>query len=531
MLKTILKLPMMSIFIVLICMISLPYIAFASEDVVTFEKGYTANSSDLYQMAKDLVNRYAFLLELEDLGVTQDGRPIYVIRMTYNIYKYDAYDYVDKSHLLIDGGVHARETYNPVVVLKMIEDYVKDYYNDAYLPDKSVRELLKTSVIHFVPILNPDGFDVAKFGPESIQNPLVKANFISLIPNLKNNRLKSNLSGVDLNRNFEDLYYNTDLLAWYDLWGTSGLYRDTDLPDMDYFKGFQVASELETKTLMAYMKKYDFRAYLSYHSMGQVIYYQIDHLGSEFYNLNRNYALKIADVTGYKLNAPDKYIEYGFSTDYFANNTTKPAFTLETTNSFTFPTPLEVYAHEYIAHKLWEVPLEILEQVKMTGYYKYKIYVEDRYVQDVIDYNYAVAKAKALGGIVHVYPGSPSLTISKKIKLDLGENYHFENAVQSEALNIYVPFIDVFRQMGYEIGYDSNLNQASATLESKQFIVQLKTMEMFDSEGKSISLSKKPFIFDKRIMVPLDFAAALMDTSVDAIQIEDLGENIYMDLD
>ena len=507
------------------------HLTFASEDTITFEKGYAASSTELYQMAQALVNRYAFLLELEELGVTQDDRPIYVIRMTYNIYRYSPYDYVDKTHILIDGGVHARETYNPVMVLKMIEDYVKDYYNDAYLPGQNVRELLQTSVIHFIPIINPDGFDVSKFGLQSIQSSEIRTTFSKLIPDLNSNRLKGNLSGVDLNRNFEDIYFNTDASKWENLWGSSGLYRDVAEPDESFFKGYEAASEKETKLLMAYMMKYDFRAYLTYHSMGQVVYYWIDHLGQTFFDLNKKYALQVADITGYKLMVPDKYIEYGFSTDYFANNTTKPAITIETTSSFTFPTPLNYYTHEYDEHRLWEVPLATLKQIKEDGYYDYKIYVNDRYVQDAISYDYAIALAKKINGTVHNYEGLPSLTISKKILLKLGMDYRFNFAIQSKEQKVYVSLNEIFSQLGYEIRYDSDLHTAIASKDDTHYMITLDTMEIFDPEGKVMAVDQMPFIVEGRIMVPLSFATALMNLSPDDIEIEDLDENIYIDLD
>ncbi|GAB6108428.1 M14 family zinc carboxypeptidase [Fusibacter bizertensis] len=519
------------IFIIAISTVLSTNLTFASEDTITFEKGYAANSEELYQMAQALVKRYAFLLELEDLGETQDGRPIYVIRMTYNIYKYDSYDYVDKTHILIDGGVHARETYNPVIVLKMIEDYVKDYYSDAYLPGQNVRELLQTSVMHFIPIVNPDGFDVAKFGLQSIQNSETRATFSKLIPNLNSNRLKGNLSGVDLNRNFKDVYFNVDESKWEDLWGSSGLYRDVAAPDESIFKGYKAASEIETQTLMAYMMQYDFRAYLTYHSMGQVIYYWIDHIGQPYFELNRKYALQIANITGYQLMVPDKYIEYGFSTDYFANNTTKPAITIETTNSFTFPTPLSHYAHEYSEHRLWEIPLAILKQTKKDGYYDFKIYVNDRYIQDAISYDYAVALAKQLNGVVHNYEGNPSLTISKKISLEFGNDYHLDFAIQSKELKIFVSLSEVFYQLGYEIHYDSELDTAIASKENREYRIALESMEIFDPEGKLMTVDQMPLMVEQRIMVPLNFATALMNLSLDEMKIKDLGENLYIDLD
>ena len=69
---------------------------------------------------------------------------------------------------------------------------------------------------------------------------------------------KANAAGVDLNRNYD--------VGWYDLKGH---------PEESFnnFNGYYPESEPETQILMKAAQEKDFRAYISYHSMGQVIYY------------------------------------------------------------------------------------------------------------------------------------------------------------------------------------------------------------------------------------------------------------------
>ncbi|MBK5247485.1 MAG: S-layer homology domain-containing protein, partial [Peptostreptococcaceae bacterium] len=185
-----------------------------SEDLMNFENGYQYSSYDLYAKSLALIERYPQILEMEILGYSTDKRPIYVIRMTNPINESSENSYVGKMHIFVDAGVHARETYNPFLVLRIIEDYAKDYYNNAVIPSADINAMLQNNVIHFMPLLNPDGFDIVKFGPGMIKDPVLKAHFIQLLGRNDYRRLKANVRGVDLNRNYADDIFDTNTSLW-----------------------------------------------------------------------------------------------------------------------------------------------------------------------------------------------------------------------------------------------------------------------------------------------------------------------------
>ncbi len=507
--------------------------SYGIEKLVLFDELHTFSSDRLYEKALKLVSTYPYLLSLEVIGYSEDLKPIYVIKMTKDIYNYEDVDYVKKTHILIDGGVHARETFNPAAVLKMVEDYVIDYYDDDFLPNYNVRDLLKTSVLHFIPLVNPDGFDVVKNGISTIDSPILKQNINLIIPNLRNYRLKANIRGVDINRNFEDVYYNVKSAKWVDQWGNSDVLWPTVIPGEDYFKGYAPASEAETKVLMAYMLSYDFRAYVTYHSMGQVIYYWMDHLGPDYLTTNRAFANIAQKITRYKMMVPDTYEEFGYSTHYFGNNTMKPALTIETTSSYDFPTPVADYYQDYSVNRLWAIPLAFLEEAKRIGYYDHKLYVDDLYVRDFVNLDYAVAQAEKLDGVVFTYKGIPSYRLSKRVSIEVKDAFTLSRSIMAADGRVYIEFRELFESLAYEISWIKETRESTAVTTNSAVSVNLLTFEStYSIDGVAVELPTlpKPTLYEGRLMIPLEFMTKIMGLEADAIKVIEGVGVVFKDL-
>ncbi len=406
-----------SILIALIAF-SLTNYAFAQQDLITYNYGFYYTSDDMYKLSEKLVERYSDILEMDVIGKSTDGKPIYVIRMTDSIKNYIEEDYVNKMHLLIDAGLHSRETYNSFVLLKTIEDYAKDYYDNSIIPDIDVKNLLVNNVVHLIVNCNPDGYDLTKFGLDSVQNQNTKDYLINNISDKNYSYFKANIKGVDLNRNFEDIYYNTISDKWVNQWNVNYVPLVSYRPSSQFYSGSAENSEAETQALSKYYLKYDFRAYLSYHSQGRVIYYYQGHHSNQYNNLGRDYSEITKNITNYTIMPDDGIIGYGYASYFVANNTLKPFITVETTVG-TLPTPINLYKTEYENRKLYKLPAEFLNKIQSTGYYDYKIYVNNTYLRDIMDKEYAYALAKKLGGIVIESKGRP---IYKLVK-----NYDFNS--------------------------------------------------------------------------------------------------------
>ncbi len=521
------------ILVILTLLLLLNNPSYGVEKLIQFDELHSFSSDMFYEKAQKLVSTYPYLLSLEVIGYSEDLKPIYVIRMTKDIYNYEDVDYVDKTHILIDGGVHARETFNPVAVLKMVEDYVLDYYNDDTLPNYNVRELLQTSVFHFIPLANPDGFDVAKRGVSTIDSTILRQNINLLIPNLRNYRLKANIRGVDINRNFEDLYFDVRAGKWVDQWGNSDVLWPTVVPGEDYFKGYAPATEAETKTLMSYMLSYDFRAYVTYHSMGQVIYYWVDHLGPEYFRVNQSFANIAQKITNYEMMDPSDYQEFGYSTHYFGNNTLKPAMTIETTASYDFPTPVANYYHDYLVNRLWAIPLAFLEEAKRIGYYDHKLYVNGVYVRDFMNLNYAKALAAKQDGVVYTYEGKPSYRLSKNVAVEVNETITLSRSLMSADGRIYVEFRELFEMLAYEISWVKETRQSTAVKDNSQLSINLSTFDatyLVDGLVVELPETPKPTLHEGRLMIPIEFLTKIMGIETDTLKIKEGVDFVFKDL-
>lgn len=513
--------------------LSIGHGSYAVDTVVTFNEGYSATSKGITEMAEKLASNYPEWIEIETIGFSVDGKPIVAMRITEGIKQKTENDNTLKRHVIIDAGVHARETMNPVLVLKMVEDIIKDAIDDNYLSGYSSRKLLSESVLHVIPNVNPDGFDLVKFGTRTLVTPEVKAYFNGILPNYRQNRLKANANGVDINRNFEDLYFVETSGAWIDQWQLSGYYRKTDHPDEDFFKGYASASEPETQALMNYLLSYDFRGYVSFHSMGQVIFYYTDHLGTNYLKRNETFANKLATLTNYMLMPPSDQPEFGYSTYFFSNNTYKPAVTVETSATIAFPTPLNDYYMEYFGRSLWKIPLELMIQAESLGYYDYKIYVDGVYVRDYPSKIIADAFAKRFGGEVHYYKGNPSHKISKEVLIKMPGPQFLMRSIKSAEGVVYVEFREIFEMFSYRLAWIPGEQRAVGISDAMAVSVDLKNHELLRIQNHNITMSKitpPPVMIDGRVMLPLVVAFEVLGIPTDDLVIVETGKNIYLDL-
>lgn len=382
----------------------------ATSEIVHFQNGSQYTSDNIYQIGLALSKKYPHLIKMEVLGYSYDQKPIYVLRMSDNIQLHDETTYVSKQHFLIHSGLHARETYNPFVVMKIIEDYINDYYDEDYLKFVSMKEILKNNVIHFIPLSNPDGFDIVKRGVHSLNDKNLKTYFKSIITG-NYNRLKANARGVDLNRNFENFTLDKTMEMWVNDVGKKQ--RDAVVrtqPSLDFFHGKNQGSEKETQILQNYFLRYDFRVYMSFHSMGRIVYGHTSRFGPQIQGLIEKYVKVATSTSGYgRASDLPQINSWGYEDRFVNANTSKPLITIETLSTNVFPTPSKYYKSEYEKYNLNRLPIAFIRKSRQIGYFEHKLYIDGKYVRDFIDLDYANANAKRLGGYVLSYEGAPLL--------------------------------------------------------------------------------------------------------------------------
>ena len=207
---------------------------------------------------------------------------------------------------MVQSTIHAREYLGTQVVMKMAETYAS---NKTLLPD--------TVNYYIVPMANPDGVSIAQFGAASVTNPQIQQ-FVSLIGHFQS--WKANGIGIDLNRNFG--------VRWETI--------PDSAPNYMLYKGLVPDSAAEVKALETLAASKNFSAYISYHQMGNLIYYDEPGNTDAVSSLSTLMASVTQAVTGYRpVNmkvtpiADDGGYTRGGFTDWVQTYLAKPAMTLE----------------------------------------------------------------------------------------------------------------------------------------------------------------------------------------------------------
>jgi g-D-glutamyl-meso-diaminopimelate peptidase len=255
---------------------------------INFEKIYTFN--EILNKSIKLAGLYSGLVSLIHIGKSNDDREIFMIKLGKG----------EKGALYI-SGVHAREIINPCVMLKIIENYIHNYYSIG-------EQILDDYSLFFIPILNPDGYVIATEGYTFINN--VDYRNISKSTGIANIEYKLNANAVDINRNFNSKSYIPTKV--------SGI----------------ADNEPETKALINACKKYNLLGMIDFHSRGNAIFYHREALDYEYNKRQFDIACELAKISGYKLYAKTEENTDGLSggntVNFFSEFYHRPSITIET---------------------------------------------------------------------------------------------------------------------------------------------------------------------------------------------------------
>lgn len=280
---------------------------------------------------KRLSELYPKLLTYECIGSSHDGREIPMIRMGNG-----------GQALICSAGVHGRESVNPILLVQMVEAYAdawqkKNSLGDSQKEAYDIRQMLHAHCILWIPLLNPDGYEIATRGFSAIRSPQLRnSQKIRRIP-WKN--WKYNARGVDINRNFPSKTYARPI-------------------------GETPASENETQALIRVFNAYPSIGYMDFHSRGRVIYYYRSQM-PEGYNLQSRYvADSLKELSDYRLCRREEefWDSYGGgnSVHYYSEKLRQPAITIETmAEDAEFP--LDVHCQTRVFKEVWLLPLEMLK--------------------------------------------------------------------------------------------------------------------------------------------------------------------------
>lgn len=273
-----------------------------------------------------LAKEYKGFIKKVSIGKSWDNRELPMLLLGYG-----------KSCVLLTGGVHGRESINPIVLLKMAERYGELTKNKLSAQGVCFEQWFAENRLLIVPLLNPDGYEIALQGFGRIQNEKLRRECErkAALEQLKAVEWKYNGKGIDLNRNFP-------CKSWVS--GFSG-----DIP----------ASERETKALIEVFQKYSPQLYIDYHSRERTIYYYRNAKEAIYNERQKQLARKLSKLTGYKLKEPGMEIvagDRGGNTVHYASEYENcPAFTIETVREEE-EFPLNICLQREVLREIWLTP-------------------------------------------------------------------------------------------------------------------------------------------------------------------------------
>ncbi len=266
-------------------------------------------------------------------GYSQDGRRIPLFRLG-----------LGRRNLICTGGIHGREGVNPVLLLRMIEDYGQAFRFNRKIAGCDVRSLLKEYAILFLPLVNPDGYEIARAGFSTISNPLYRKT--ARESGIPHKEWKYNARGIDINRNFPCQSYIQRQLREY------------------------AGSERETQTLMKIFQSYETEGFLDFHSRGKTLYYYRRAMPYTYNQRCRRYARRLQNLCGYSLGNKreelDSGLQGGNSVHFYSEYTGHPAITVETLppDAEFPPSPAQ---QEEAYREIRALPLGMLEAFSSRG--------------------------------------------------------------------------------------------------------------------------------------------------------------------
>jgi len=241
------------------------------------------------------------------------------------------------EYVLYVGAFHGTERITSVVLLKFVEEFCETIKNSAEISGVDAQKAMYGRGLIIVPVINPDGCEIALKGPASCGYFSTK---ISRLSGGNYQKWNANMRGVDINHNFD--------AGWaelHEIEQKGGIYG----PNPTRYGGAKPESEPETVALTGLCRSVKIRHAVAFHSQGEVIYWNY---GTKQIRRAKKMAEIMATSTGYALDVPTGLTLGGGFKDWFIEEYSRPGFTVEIGKG---ENPLDPGKAEQIYEKLREM--------------------------------------------------------------------------------------------------------------------------------------------------------------------------------
>ncbi len=234
------------------------------------------------------------------------------------------------EYVLFAGGFHGSEHITATLLMYFLSELCSAIEEDGVIEGLKVRRALFGRGLVVVPVVNPDGCEISRFGLSATAG----SRFLRRISGGDFTRFNANARGVDINHNF-----NADWESLREREKEAGIIG----PAKTRFGGFSPESEPETAAICRLCRTAKFRHALAFHSQGEVIYAPS---GDKKPPRSDRMAEIMATSSGYAIEEPEGLAVGGGFKDWFIKEFGRPAFTVEVGRGEN-PLPLSDYPKIY----------------------------------------------------------------------------------------------------------------------------------------------------------------------------------------
>ncbi len=267
-----------------------------------FDSPAAAGAAQVEEFVYSLARKYPFARAVS-LGASVCGRPICALELG-----------AMHNPAMIVGGTHGMEWASVLCALRLAHEAAGFVDECAHVCGVALCDALERRGAVFVPLLNPDGYELRRRGAAAAANGgRTPARFCGG----DFRYWQANANGVDLNRNFAAGFAKARRAA-----AALGIKR----PAPTRYGGLFPFSEPETRAIRRACAKYRPRALYTLHSQGEEIYW----LYGDKRPAGSDYIAKtLAALSGYARADPDPVAVGAGLKDWFIKRYDRPGFTLE----------------------------------------------------------------------------------------------------------------------------------------------------------------------------------------------------------
>lgn len=288
----------------------------------------------IYFSLWEIAQRYGTFAQFRVIGKSHDDRMIPMLEIGDG-----------QTCIFCLAGLDGTDTLMPAYLIQIAEEYCQAYecswIIDEYL---NVKKLLDHIRICFIPLLNPDGYEICMNGYTSIRNPIFRQ--MLRMQNHPHHEFTYNARGTDLKRNFPTNYY---------------IRRQINQ---------EPASENETKAFIRILQEYESSGLLSFGLSGKKIVFCRQERGFAYNQRSYKMARHLQKRSNYHLekgHSPEEYElsgrqkSTGSPEQFYAEVIKQPSLMIET--PATFSTISEPEQHKKEFEEICLLPLEYIHSL------------------------------------------------------------------------------------------------------------------------------------------------------------------------